>query len=82
MTEKTAPNNGGPARPTPDFHHPNGEIEVGSNGMSIRTEMAKDFLAQFVHPRASEEEIGIDITKACAYADELIERLLKDGGVL
>jgi hypothetical protein len=41
----TAINNGGPAFPIPDSHHANGQVQYGSNGMSLRDWFAGQALA-------------------------------------
>ena len=39
------PNDGGPAIPVPDVYHPNGQIQFGSNGMTLRDWFAGQALA-------------------------------------
>ena len=40
-----AANDGGPAFPVPDTHHPDGQIQYGANGMSLRDWFAGQALA-------------------------------------
>ena len=40
-----ATKDGGPAFPTPDTHHPDGQIQYGTNGMSLRDWFAGQALA-------------------------------------
>ena len=49
-----AANDGGPAFPVPDTHHPDGQIQYGANGMSLRDWFAgQETLADFDAPDAS-----------------------------
>jgi hypothetical protein len=41
-------NDGGPAFPVPDIYHPNGQIEYGAAGMSLRDWFAGQALAGMI----------------------------------
>lgn len=51
------PNNE-PAFPVPDVHHPNGQIEYGTYGMSLRDWFAGHAMQQFVDQRDHTMWIG------------------------
>lgn len=40
---------GGPAFPTPDIHHQNGEIEFGCSGITVRDPFGEHAMQQFVN---------------------------------
>ena len=42
-------NNGGPAFPVPDVYHPNGQVEFGTRGMSLRDWFAGQALIAIPH---------------------------------
>lgn len=41
-------NEGGPAFPVADSHHPNGQVQYGANGMTLRDYFAGQALAGFL----------------------------------
>jgi hypothetical protein len=71
---------GGPAFPVPDTYHPNGQVQYGSNGMSLRDWFAgqasnNDILG---HKSIIEQSNGFTLTptvEECkyAYADAMIK---------
>ena len=73
--EKQSPtiDTGGLAFPTQDIYHPNGEIEYGSTGMTLRDWFAGKAMQQFVDQRDHQIWLHDDIAKA-AYiiADAMI----------
>jgi len=79
-------NDGGPAFPVADSHHANGQVQYGTNGMSLRayiaTAVSPAFLAM---PGPSDlakyngEQIReITATASVLYADALIAELNKE----
>jgi hypothetical protein len=46
-------NDGGPAFPVPDTYHPNGQVQFGSSGMSLR-----DYFAAHASEQDIEEHLG------------------------
>jgi len=85
-------NDGGPAFPVPDSHYPNGQVQYGCNGMSLRAYFAGQALTGEVAALSSAESLKIAVRAAemsnlsleehtaiqCVrYADALIEELNK-----
>lgn len=49
---------GGPAFPVPDTHHPDGQIQYGANGMSLRDWFAGQALAGMLSAFAKQASKG------------------------
>jgi hypothetical protein len=84
MNRPTTINDGGPAFPVPDVYHPNGQIEYGSPGMSLRAYFAgqalQGWLASYSpelqHPAADDCERWV-AELSVKMADALIAELNK-----
>ena len=66
-------NDGGPAFPQPDLHHPNGQVQHGSPGMTIRDYFAAAALqGNIAHPEVTgnRDDIARDAYK---YADAMLK---------
>ena len=74
MTDKT----GGPAFPVPDVHYPNGQIQYGCNGMTLRDYFAAEELAgirksmEYLHP-----ELGV-YERIASHCYKMADAMLKE----
>ena len=57
-----------PAFPVPDVHHPNGQIEYGTYGMTLRDWFAGHAMQQFVDQREHERAKSARDIAMAAYA--------------
>lgn len=79
------PSHGGPAFPTPDVYHPNGEVEYGQPGMSLRDWVAGQALpgiaqvtcSAFIHRSANTPSDGVAANWAYAFADAMLKASTK-----
>lgn len=62
----TPTNDGGPAFPVPDSHCPNGQVQYGSYGMSLRDYFAGQALAGLL-TQPAEDEYGPKCFAEAAY---------------
>ncbi len=79
MNRSTTINDGGPAFPVPDVYHPNGQIEYGSPGMSLRAYFAGQALTGLLANSEGERTFHEIDWAVCAVrqADALIAELNK-----
>jgi hypothetical protein len=70
-------NDGGPAFPVPDSHYPNGQVQYGCNGMSLRAYFAGQALNGMLSDPNCAEGYASAAIHAAAYADALIAELNK-----
>ena len=63
-------NDGGPAYPVPDFHMANGQVQLGSCGMSLRDHFAGLAMQAIIH----DTQLGFDAicAEAYQYADAML----------
>lgn len=71
------PNDGGQAFPIPDMIYPNGQIQPGANGMTLRDYFAAKAL-QAIIPVSGEAGKSSDVKHAYQYADMMIEERAKE----
>ena len=62
---------GGPAFPVPDTYHPNGQIEYGATGMSLRDWFAGQALAALLSESGRYDSTGAALDAYC-FADAMI----------
>jgi hypothetical protein len=78
MNRPTTINDGGPAFPVPDVYHPNGQIEYGSPGMSLRAYFAGQALSGILANTTAVDLSEGSVAKASVtLADALIAELNK-----
>ena len=65
-------NDGGPAFPVADSHHPNGQVQYGDNGMSLRDWFAGKALQGFASESGRYDFRGA-AQDAYAWADAMID---------
>jgi len=68
---------GGPAFPVPDTHHPDGQIQYGTNGMSLRDWFAGQALAGLVSEHGRYDSTGAALD-AYSIADAMLRA--REGG--
>lgn len=74
----SATNDGGPAFPINDTTYPNGQVQLGSTGMTLRDYFAAHAMAALVSDKQCEGNLDDVATDAYILADKMIER--REGG--
>lgn len=71
-------NDGGPAFPVPDTYHPNGQVQFGSSGMSLRDWLAGEAMKGLL---VSDPDLSYEQTADAAYkqADAMLVERVKGG---
>jgi hypothetical protein len=65
---------GGPAFPVQDSHYPNGVVQYGCNGMSLRVWLAAQMLTGIVAQQGHYLSVVDQVDLAYHYADTMIKR--------
>lgn len=80
-------NDGGPAFPVADTHHPDGQIQYGTNGMSIRAWFAGKALVGVLaslgplkhDPKLSQSDLDKLVAESCVRIADAMLRALEGG---
>ena len=88
MDEPERINDGGPAFPTPDVYHPNGQVQYGSNGMTLRDWFAGQALVALlgnnetlVSLKGKKEQYALSFPEAMTkYCYQAADAMLKERG--
>lgn len=78
MSTPTTIKDGGPAFPVPDVYHPNGQIEYGSPGMSLRAYFAGKALGSCIEMHQRGFILGGGPTNFAKTAVEIADALIAE----